>query len=203
MLSAGLPSSVPPHPARPAADALEPPGGVLVWLLVFLEIVTFGAGLGVFLFQGRDHAAAFAEGRAMLDQPLALANTLVLLTGGWCMAGCVGDLRLGRAPRALRWIYGAVASGGLFLALKGVEYAGKIRHGIGFGEDVYFTLYYALTGFHFIHVLVAVVLLSFMARGLRRGRYGRDDHQDVESCGIFWHMCDLIWLLLFPILYLL
>ena len=175
----------------------------MVWLLVFLEIVTFGAGLGVFLFQGRDHAAAFEEGRALLNQPLALANTLVLLTGGWCMAACLAGLRLGRTSTALRWILGAVASGLLFLVLKAVEFAEKIRHGIGFGEDVFFTLYYALTGFHFIHVLVAVVLLSFMARGLRHGRYHRDDHLDVESCGIFWHMCDLIWLLLFPILYLL
>ena len=87
--------------------------------------------------------------------------------------------------------------------LKVVEYAEKIGHGMGFGDDSFFTMYFALTGFHLIHVLVAVVLLAFMARGICRENYHRDEHQDVESSGIFWHMCDLIWLLVYPIIYLL
>jgi nitric oxide reductase NorE protein len=169
-----------PAVARKTADLLEPPGGVLVWIIVFVEIVTFAAGLGVFLVQARALPAEFESGRALLNQALAFANTLVLLTGGWCMANGLGDLRSGRSPAALRWVSGAIFTGLIFLVLKGVEYAEKIGHGIGFGDDTFFTLYFALTGFHFIHVLVAVVLLSFMARGIRRGDYHRDNHQDVH-----------------------
>ena len=192
-----------PLPAVPTEDLMEPPGGVLVWIIVFLELLTFGAGLGVFLFQAREHAALFEQSRGLLNQPLAFANTLVLLTGGWCMANGITVLRRGHSKTALRWICGAILTGILFIALKCVEYADKIHHGIGFGDDAFFTLYYLLTAFHLLHVLVAVVLLGFMARGMRRGRYHREDHLDVESSGIFWHMCDLIWLLLYPVVYLL
>lgn len=190
-------------PVGSTRDAWEPPGGILIWVIVFLELVTFGAGFGVFMAQGREHAAAFAQGRETLNQSLALANTLILLTGGWCMANALSSLRCGLRRSPLLWISSAIASGLAFLIIKGLEYAEKIQHGIGFGVDPFFTLYYALTGFHAIHVLVAMVLLAFMALGIRRGRYHQHDHLDVESCGIFWHMCDLIWLLLFPILYLL
>lgn len=143
----------------------EPPGGVLVWLLVFLEVITFGSGIITFLAQGRDHAGEFAAGRELLDQPLAFANTLLLLTGGWCMANGLKSLRCGKPNLSLRWVTAAIMTGLVFTVLKGIEYADKVQHGIGFGRDVFFTFYYALTGFHLVHVLAAVVLLAFMARG--------------------------------------
>ncbi len=181
----------------------EPPGGILVWIIVFLEVGTFGAGLGVFLHQRGETPELFAQGRELLNQPIAFVNTLVLLTGGWFMACGLEELRRGRSPAALRWIYGAIATGLAFLLLKGIEYGEEASHGASFGEDAYFTLYFALTGFHFIHVLVAVLILGYLALHVKRGRYHRDHHDDVEAGGIFWHMCDLIWLLIFPIVYLL
>ena len=181
----------------------EPPGGILVWIIVFVEMVTFGAGLAVFLYQRGASPEEFAKGRELLNQPLAFANTLVLLTGGWFMACGLVELRRGRSPLALRWIIGAMGTGILFLLLKSGEYSEKIQHGIGFGEDTFFTLYFALTGFHFIHVLVAVLILGYLALKLKRGYYHRDHFEDVEAGGIFWHLCDLIWLLIFPLVYLL
>jgi len=184
-------------------DPLEPPGGILVWIIVFLELLTFSAGLVVFVVQGNQEADAFRAGRALLNQPIALANTLILLTGGWCMANGIATLRRGHRVHTARWVGGAICTGLAFLLLKGCEYAEKIQHGVGFGDDAFFTLYWLLTGFHFLHVVVAVVLLIVMWCGVRRGKYHRDYLQDVESSGIFWHMCDLIWLLLYPIIYLL
>ena len=181
----------------------DPPGGVLMWLLVFLEVITFGAGIITFLAQGRDHAVEYAAGRKLLNQPLAFANTLLLLTGGWCMANGLGSLRCGKRDKSLRWVTAAIITGLVFAGIKSIEYADKVQHGIGFGMDVFFTFYYALTGFHLVHVLAGVVLLAFMTRGIRRGRYNREEHLDVESSGIFWHMCDLIWLLVYPVIYLL
>lgn len=181
----------------------EPPGGVLVWIIVFLEVLTFGGGIGVFLSQARDHAEVFHQDHALLNQPLAFINTLVLLTGGWCMANGITSLRAGVRPAALRWVRLAMLTGLVFAVLKGIEYSEKARHGTGFAQDEFFTLYFLLTSFHLLHVLVAVVLLFFMASGIKQGRYHRDDHENVEASGIFWHMCDLIWLLLYPVIYLL
>lgn len=189
--------------ARSSIERFEPPGGILVWIIVFLELVTFAAGFAVFVFQGRENPAVFDAGRASLNQPIALANTFILLTGGWCMANSILLLRQGRKEGSARWMAGAIATGIGFIILKSFEYSQKFGHGIGLGNDTFFTLYYLLTGFHLIHVFVAAILLVVMLRGARRGRYDADHHQDVESVGIFWHLCDLIWLLLYPIIYLL
>jgi len=191
-----------PDPADPWAR-YEPPGGVLVWIIVFVELVTFLAGIGVFLYQRADDPEAFARGRDLLDQPLALLNTGILLTGGWFMACGITELKRGDAGGARCWIGSAIGSGLAFLLVKGIEYGAKVGQGHTFGEDSFFTLYYALTGFHFTHVLVAVFILLYLAAQIRRGRYHRDNHDDVEAGGIFWHLCDLIWLFLFPTLYLL
>ena len=188
--------------ARPRSIT-EPPGGLLVWLIVLLEVLTFCIGLVVLVVQGRADPAVFRAGRATLNQPIALANTLILLTGGWSMANALGCLRRDRLPAAARWMVGAMAAAAAFLGLKGVEYADKLAHGLGLHHDAFFTLYWLLTGFHFLHVLTALVLLSVMWRAVRRGRYSAADHEDVEGSGIFWHLCDFIWLLLYPVVYLL
>ncbi len=93
--------------------------------------------------------------------------------------------------------------GVLFLSIKGYEYYEKIEHGLTIDYDRFFTFYWLLTGFHFIHVMVGVVILLFLSTNIRKGNYSKNDYLDVESGGTFWHMCDLIWLLLFPALYLL
>ncbi len=172
-------------------------------MIVFIEVITFGAALGVFVFTGRDNVELFQQSRALLNQPLAFINTLILLSGGWCMVNGLDALKQGKPRAAYYWVGGAGLTGIVFAVLKAVEYAAKFGHGIGFGEDEFFTLYFLLTGFHLAHVLVAVILLCAIMRGIKIGKYTAGQHFDVESSGIFWHMCDLIWLLVYPIIYLL
>jgi len=203
MNDAGTQGGTLTQPVAQRDHPLEPPGGVLVWMIVFIELVTFGAGLAVFAAQGQAHSDLFAGGRESLNQVLAFVNTLILLTGGWCMVKSLAALKRGASTGAFRWICATIGTGLLFTLLKGVEYADKMHHGLGFHRDEFYTLYYVLTGFHLIHVVVAVVILCAMAVGIHRGRYAQDEHLDVESSAIFWHMCDLIWLLVYPVVYLL
>jgi len=189
--------------AQERAQAFDPPGGILLWIIVFVETATFGAALVAFAVSRREEPAIFAAGHATLNQPLALANTLLLLTGGWLMARGLGSLRAGESRAAARWIAGAIGSGGLFLALKSVEYVAKLGNGLGLHHDTFFTYYWLLTSFHVMHVVLAVGLLAFAWRAIRGGRYSATDHLAIESIGIFWHMCDVIWLLLYPTIYLL
>ena len=181
----------------------EPPGGILVWMIVFVELLTFGLGLVVFQVQAQDNAGMFREGRASLNQSIGVVNTMVLLTGGWFMTIVIGNLRQGETTAAARWLIATILSGGVFLGLKSFEFADKLNHGYDLHADTFFTLYWLLTGFHFIHVGVAVIILLVMWRGIRSRRYKASDFEDVESSGIFWHMCDAIWLLLYPVIYLL
>ena len=94
-------------------------------------------------------------------------------------------------------------SGLLFLGLKGFEYGQKYSAGFDLAYNDFFTMYWLITGFHFLHVLVGTVLLGHTVRSISRGRYSSAEHDDVETIGVFWHMCDLIWILVFPALYIL
>jgi len=179
-----------------------PPGGILIWIIILLEVLTFTIGIAVFVYQKSGDTEAFTQSQLLLNKAYATINTIVLITGGFMMATSLHLLKAGDHKKSLSWIRGASGMGLLFLCIKGYEYFEKIAHGLTIDYDSFFTFYWLLTGFHFIHVLVALIILLFLARGIRKGRYSKDDYLDVESGAAFWHMCDLIWLLLFPVLYL-
>ncbi len=179
-----------------------PPAGILLWIIIFLEILTFTIGLAVFLYSKNGDYEAFTQSQAMLNKTFGMVNTLVLITGGFMMATSLHQLKSGNNQKSLVWIRGAAMMGLLFLFIKGYEYYDKIGHGLTIDYDSFYTFYWLLTGFHFIHVMVGAVILLFIARGIRKGTYSKEDYIDVESGGAFWHMCDLIWLFLFPVLYL-
>lgn len=186
-----------------ARELTDPPGGLLIWIIVWLELFTFGLGMAAFIVQQRAAPEIFETSRALLNQNLALANTLILITGGYFMVRSLRALREENNRASSYWILAAIASGAGFLFLKSVEYYQKISHGIGLEHNSFFTFYWLLTGFHFLHVALGTVLLLALVRGIRKGVYNGSNSLDVESCGVFWHMCDLIWLMLFPTFYLL
>ncbi len=159
--------------------------------------------LVVFNIYRGNEPLVFLEGQALLNKTIGLSNTLILLTSGFFMALGVHSLRNGDHKRSSNMIGITVLLGFLFLVLKGFEYSAKLEHGIGVDHDSFFMFYWLLTGFHFVHVLVGAVILIFMYFKVRKGDYSNGDLLDVESAGAFWHMCDLIWLLLFPVIYLL
>jgi nitric oxide reductase NorE protein len=197
-------SQRPAHSATSQSpDLFHPPGGLLIWMIVFLEVLTFGIGLIVFLRFKAEEPAVFRQGQAHLGQMPAWINTLVLLTGGWSMARAPDHLREKHISAARRGISQAAGLGVVFLIVKGWEYAGKLRHGLDLHHDIFHTMYWLLTGFHYLHVLVAIILLVAMSWGLRRGTCTEEQTTNIEASGIFWHLCDLIWLLLMPVLYLL
>ena len=167
-----------------------PPGGILIWIIILVELVTFTAGIGAFVWQRSLNPGLFAAAQQNL------------ITSGFFMAEAVRLLKLGKATDSHRRMIAALVFGLAFLAIKGTEYAGKLSNGFDLGYNSFFTFYWLLTGFHFVHVLVGCVILAVLARKTRQGVYHQNNHEDVETGASFWHLCDLIWLLLFPVLYL-
>ena len=178
-----------------------PPGGILIWIVIIVEIITFAAGLTAFSVQRISHLQLFRESAAMLNQGFALANTVILISGGYFMAMAVSKLRSAKANSAA-WTLAAVFAGLGFLFLKGLEYYQKLEHGIGLEHNQFFNFYWLLTGFHYLHVLLGTLILLVMFFKIKKGIYHKDNYLDVETGAAFWHMCDLIWLLLFAVLYL-
>jgi nitric oxide reductase NorE protein len=184
-------------------DLFSPPGGILIWLIISVEVLTFMMGLFAFSFQRMKNLSLFNSSQEMLNVTLGTVNTIVLLSSGFLMAEAIRTLKAGESKKSRHFLLGTIVLGFVFLVLKGFEFNDKINLGIGLEYNSFFTFYWLLTGFHFLHVVVGLIILLFLAARIRKGHYSMDSCFDVETGGAFWHMCDLIWLLLFPVIYLL
>lgn len=180
---------------------LYPPGGLLIWGVVVMELLTFGVALIAFAVSSKGDPAMFSESRAMLNPLYGVVNTVFLLTSGFFMAQSVGCFKVGDRDRAKRYLLLAMLGGVLFVVLKAVEYQQKLSLGLTLDYNTFFTYYWLLTSFHVMHVLVGLIILSFVLCKLRKPDVELK-LEDYEAGAAFWHMCDLIWLILFPAIYL-
>lgn len=181
---------------------LYPPGGILIWIIILVEVLTFSAGIIVFAWQNSLYPDIFGSSQSTLNVPIGLSNTLLLLSSGFFVAEAVRYLKAGKSAKSQQMMWLAIIMGFGFLVLKTIEYIGKIEEGYGLMYDAFFTYYWLLTGFHFLHVLTGLVILGVLTLKIRQGLYHESHFFDIETGAAFWHMCDLIWLLLFPVLYL-
>ena len=172
----------------------ELPGDPMIWVLIFSELAVFGLLLGAFAVARAVNPFVFAAGQGLLDPGLAAMNTLVLVTSGWAAARGALAAREGRPGACRRWLLIAIGLGGGFVAIKFLEYANEIAAGAGLETSTFFTLYFLLTGFHLLHVVLGMVILAVVLRGAAPAA--------VETGTSFWHMVDLIWVMMFPIIYL-
>ncbi|MFV8327833.1 cytochrome c oxidase subunit 3 [Flavobacterium sp. ZS1P14] len=178
-----------------------PPGGLLMWIIIFLELVTFGMALLAFIFYGSDQAELFHQSRLQLNTTFGVINTVFLLTSGFFMANAVQEFKNNNRTKSSLYFKLTMLGGTLFLILKSVEYYHKIESGIALETNIFFTFYWLLTGFHLIHVIMGLVILIWTNYGMIK-KNSDTATEDIEACAAFWHMCDLIWLILFPVLYL-
>ena len=177
-----------------------PPGGILLWIIIFLELITFGAALIAMVFYGKYEADVFHESRLLLNVTYGTINTIFLLTSGFFMAVTVHELKNNHTQKAQKYLLTTMLFGMFFLVLKVIEYNAKLKAGLDMSYNTFFTFYWLLTLFHVIHVLVGLVILASVYFGIKKNK-STTKTEDVEASAAFWHMCDLIWLLLFPIIY--
>lgn len=185
----------PPPVADDTGVLSELPGELMMWVLIVSELLVFGAALIACLAVRATDPTAFAADQARLDQTAAAANTLALVTSGFFAAAAVRARAAGRRTTARYWLLGAGSLGVVFLLVKGFEYASKAALGIGIETSPFFTFYYLITGFHALHVVAGVLLLALVSWA--------DSVRNMEAVVAFWHMVDLVWVLLLPIIYIL
>ena len=178
-----------------------PPGGILMWILITLELITFGIALIALVAYSRENPELYHESRLKLNTTYGAINTVFLLVSGFFMATTVHLFKQQKFDRSLFYLKLTMLGGFLFLALKTVEYYEKLKLGLTLDFNAFFSFYWLLTGFHVIHVLVGLIILSFFYFSLKKQK-AQLKLEDVEASATFWHMCDLIWLLLFPVIYL-
>ena len=191
-------ASAPPSGGLRALD--DPPGGVLLWIVVALELTTFAMVLGAIAYLRGSETAMFREGVAAMHPTAGLALTLSLVTSGALAAEGVHAFRGAALTRARRCFGGAAAVGMVFLALKLLDYREKLSAGHTVGASDFWNAYYFGTGLHFVHVVVGVVMLALVGRKIGRGDFD-DAETAVAGTALFWHMCDLVWFFLFPLFF--
>lgn len=177
-----------------------PTGKVGVWWFLASEIVLFGGLIGTYLMS-RLGGIGWSEMAAHLSIPIGTFNTLVLLTSSLTMVLAFQAAEKGDQKGMRTWLLLTVLLGFLFLIIKGFEWGGEIRAGFPPTAGGFWSFYYAMTGLHALHVLGGVVVnfILFLSAlmGLLRGREHR-----VELAGLYWHFVDIVWIFLFPLLYL-
>ncbi|MXN63954.1 cytochrome c oxidase subunit 3 family protein [Stappia sp. GBMRC 2046] len=170
------------------------PGDAMMWILIISELAVFGAALAGYAVSRALDPELFSASQAHLDPFSGALNTAILLTSGAFAAGAVRQARAG-AIRTTRWLIGIAFLFGLaFLTVKVGEYAGHLADGYGLEANTFFTLYYLVTGFHAAHVVFGLMILALVAAFA--------SEENVTTGCAFWHMVDLVWVLVFAVFYL-
>ncbi len=185
-----------------------------MWTFLITEVMFFGGLFLAYIFVRTYYGHAFAAASHELDWKLGFLNTLVLLTSSLTMAFAVRSAQLGRSKLIVRYLIATIGLGLVFLGIKAFEYYVKYEHGLIPGlhwqphelhdpaAQAYFFLYFAMTGVHALHMIIGIGIVSVIAWMARSGRFDENYYNPVEVTGLYWHFVDIVWIFLYPLLYL-
>lgn len=185
----------------PPSFAPRLPGDLAVWLIILAELLTFGILFLSYAFARAHDVELFNACQSTLDLNSGAVNTVLLITGSWCVVHAVKAVRRDASSLGVRWLVAAMVCGAGFISLKSMEFSAKMDAGIDLSTNTFYMFYLLLTVFHFLHVIVAMVFLAILLVKTQQGAYGSHDTHALETGAAFWHMVDLLWIVLFPLVY--
>jgi len=176
------------------------PGELSMWFFVIGDLLIFGAYfIGYVYYRGQD-PDLFLQSQARLNLDIGAINTVILLTSSLFVALGTSAARNDKVQEAIRLFGIAFALGVAFPVMKAFEYIPEVTAGVTPGTNLFFMYYFVMTGLHLCHVTLGLVILGFVIRSLRVSAKPRISF--VETAATYWHMVDLLWILLFALLYL-
>ena len=185
--------------ASPATRRL--PGDLAIWFFIIAEMLAFAVFFATYAFARAKNVEMFNLYQQTLDRNLGALNTLLLITGSWFVVLAVQAAHRDDKPAISRNILLGWLCGAGFLAVKVIEYAEKFGAGISLSTNTFYMFYISLTFFHFMHVILGMVILTVLWFQSRNGLYGSHGANGLESGAAYWHMVDLLWIILFPLVY--
>ncbi len=189
------------NPALADIKVHHPPGDLAIWVFILAELLAFGVFFTTYVVTRTHNVALFDEMQLNLDRTAGAVNTILLIAGSWCVARSVAAIKLDHRKASARWLLWGIVCGGGFLVVKMFEYAAKFAAGINLSTNTFYMFYLSLTFFHFMHVILGMVILLAVWLKARRGGYTAADHHGLETGASYWHMVDLVWIVLFPLVY--
>jgi len=179
------------------------PGVAGIWVFIAADMAMFGLLFVSFMLDRQKNLPLFERSRHTLDANVGGVNTLILLTSSWFVVLALDAAKRSRSRQLARYLAVAMACGGAFTVSKALEYTKKLSSGISMLTNDFYMYYFALTGIHLLHVAAGCVVLSVLCQRARAGMYAGGRCLGLECGASYWHMVDLLWILLFPLLYLL
>jgi len=178
-----------------------PPGDVAIWIFIMAELTVFAIFFAAYAFARSNHVAMFNESQQTLDANVALLNTLALITSSYFVVRAVAAIREDKTKHCIQWLLAAIFMGLIFLVLKSNEYVHHYSEGTNMRTNLFYMFYFSMTFFHFMHVIMGMIILAAVAVKAKQGSYSASEHTGVETGASYWHMVDLVWLILFPLIY--
>ena len=176
-------------------------GKFAIWLFLATEVMFFSGLIGAYIVL-RSAAKSWPDPQERLAVDITAFNTFVLITSSWLMVKALFASKRGDRGGILRWLAATIVGGSLFVGIQVFEYIELIHHGSVPRVDIFWSTFYIMTGFHGSHVVVGVIWLAVVWFRALAGKYTAKNHLGVELAGLYWHFVDLVWVLLFTIVYL-
>lgn len=187
-----------------------PPGDFAIWIVIYIELLTFGLMFLGYAFSRRADIELFNASQSVLNQASGFVDTLILITSSYFVVKAVNAVKNARIENiqasnesASRWLLAAILFGIMFLINKLLEFSDIFSQGINLSTNTFFMFYLLLTMFHFMHVVLGVVILFNIRKRTKIGCYSEQNCRGIESGALYWHLVDLLWIILFPLVYIL
>lgn len=183
-----------------------------MWLFLYSEIILFGGLFVLYAAYFHEYPENFAVGGKELNRIIGAINTIVLLVSSFTVAASITAIQRGARKHTIGFLLFSIFCGVVFLVNKYFEWGAKIHHDIfpnsetlvngEPGTNIFFGLYYVITGLHGLHVIIGMILLSISLALVVKGKVNESRFAMLDNSGLYWHLVDLIWIFVFPLFYL-
>jgi len=178
------------------------PGDFAIWMFIFMELLVFFIAFLAYAVVRAQNVEMFNKFQQTLNTELGAINTLLLISSSYFVVRSIQAIKMDDVKACVFWLYAALAGGAGFLILKSFEYYDKFSEGINLSTNTFYMFYLSLTMFHFLHIILGMIILLAVAIKAQRGAYSAENHIGVETGASYWHMVDLVWIILFPLVYI-
>ncbi|NSW74551.1 cytochrome c oxidase subunit 3 family protein [bacterium] len=173
-----------------------------MWLFLATELLLFGGLFAAYAIYRAKYPEMFMDGSKSLDVVLGTVNTVILIFSSLTVAVAVKAIQENRIKLVKLMLWITIICAAIFAVNKYFEYTYKFSKGIFPGTDIFYSIYFASTGVHMLHVFIGMIVLGILLRKVYKGKYSKENFTAIEIGGLYWHLVDLIWIYLFPLLYL-
>lgn len=177
------------------------PGDLAIWIFIFAELLVFGIFFIGYTIVRSQNIDLFNELQPTLNAQIGAINTVLLISSSYFVVRSIRAIDVHNINKSAIWMLLAIVCSCMFLVFKSHEFYGKFSTGISLSTNIFYMFYLSLTFFHYLHVILGLVILVALWVNIRAGRYTADSKHGLESGAAYWHMVDLVWIVMFPLVY--